>query len=192
MRLLLVQLFRNPMYKLLPEESKKMVEGEYARRRLIVWLGALSIVLVIGLVGALPSYILARARTLEMAERVKTTTLAVEASADDVALTEWLSNTSRQLLVLNPTLDTDRPSQIIITLLSERPSSVRLDFINWSKDDNGKISLTTSGTATDRQGLLFFERALKDSTKFSEVSLPLSNLAKDRNLSFQIKLIPKP
>ena len=59
------------MFKLLTEEEKYKVAHEYAVRRVIVVLFALVLVVAVGIIGLLPSYVLSNARYNEAFERTK-------------------------------------------------------------------------------------------------------------------------
>src|SRR3989344_86718 len=92
------------MFKLLTEEGRAKVLVEYNTRRIVVILCALVFVILIGIVGLLPSYVLSSARQKEVAERAK----AVEGLGreDDTAeLRSWLVQMNKKLQVLSPALD---------------------------------------------------------------------------------------
>lgn len=176
------------MFKLLTEEAKGKVMGEYRARRAVVMLLALIFVLILSLVGLFPSYVLSNARQREVSERVQI--LGENLNNTEGMVSEaWLKDVNLKLRLLSPRLDQDRPSQLISAVLSERGSGVNITTLAWTKA-NGAVTLSLSGMAQDRQALLSLESRLSASEKFSGVTLPVSNLAKDKNLIFQIKLSP--
>lgn len=178
------------MFKLLPEEEKKKVAEEYAVRRAVIIVEAFILVLVVGLVGLFPSYILSSARKNEVTERVKIMgdLTAKEGEGDPQ---KWLRNISLKLNMLSPSANPAQPSVSIKRVLDERGSGVRLMGFSWLEDGEN-IALTVSGVSQTRQLLLSFEDRLNASGYFSEVALPVSNLARDRDIAFQLKLIPTP
>ena len=105
---------------------------------------------------------------------------------DDALLQAWLEETNRKLQVLSPTLDTDRPSDFIEKILDQRVAGIIITGFSWVKVKD-KITLSASGVATSRQSLITFGNRINASKDFSEVALPISNLAKDRDIDFQIK-----
>ena len=179
------------MLKLLPEETKGRVMSEYHARRLVVILLALIFVLVVTMVGLLPSYVISHSRQNELNQQLFSSLAGVKNTADDMALSDWLKSFNLKLRLLAPKLDTDKPSQILTDILNLRGEGVSVTNLGWSKGgqrDEGE-TLSLSGIARDRQALLAFESSLEGSHKFSDVSLPVSNLAKDRDISFSIKLV---
>lgn len=174
------------MFKLLTEQASLKVSSEYAIRRMSLILLALIAVLIIGLVGLLPSFVLSGARKLELEIGVEMLNKnPINQTGSDPL--SWLSYMNTKLQILSPLLDETRPSDFINKVMEKKSLGIRLTNFAWV-DDKGQPTLSISGVAQDRQALLSFEGALKSSQYFSDVALPVSNLAKDRNISFQIKL----
>ncbi len=177
------------MYKLLPETAREKVRGEYLLRRTVVMVSALILVLVVTMVGLFPSYVLSKARQKEVSEKALFPEPTDSESADD--LDKWLADINLKLKVLSPKLDADRPSLLMLEVINVKGSGVRLTGFNWVKME-GSGTLSVTGVAQDRQSLLSFETKLKDSGQFSSVALPVSNLAKDRDINFELKLSSTP
>ena len=173
------------MFKLLTEEERRKVAHEYAIHRAIVMLLALIGVFVVGIIGLLPSYVLSNARENEALERTRIMSGSVERE-DDALLQAWLEETNRKLQVLSPTRDTDRPSDFIAKILDQRVAGIVITGFSWVKVKD-KITLSASGVASSRQSLITFGNRINALKYFSEVALPISNLAKDRDIDFQIK-----
>lgn len=173
------------MFKLLTEEERQKVAREYIVRRTVVILGILSIVLIVAVVGLMPSFTLSNARQNEVAERMKIAdNFTLE--GDEVNLQNWLVSINNKLEILSPSLDTDRPSEFIDKVLGQNRAGIVIDGFSWRKDGDS-IDLSVSGVASSRQALVAFEDSLSSSDYFSEVSLPISNLAQDRNINFQVR-----
>jgi len=51
-----------------------------------------------------------------------------------------------------------------------------------------KTNLSVSGVSANRQSLITFENRIASLSDFSEVVSPISNLAKDKDINFQIRL----
>lgn len=178
------------MYKLLPEVAREKVRREYLLRRAVVMVTAFIVVLIVTIVGLFPSYMLSKARQDEARERARLIGLA-KPSGETEELDKWLSQINLKLKTLNPKLDQDRPSLLLTQVIEKKGSGIRITRFNWVKIE-GKNELSVSGVARDRQSLLSFESRLNNSQLFSTVALPVSNLAKDRDISFEIKLTSKP
>ena len=174
------------MFKLLTEEERQKVAREYAVRRAIVTLSALILVFVVGIIGLLPSYVLSNARQHEVLERTRIMG-DVGQRGDEAELQTWFVNVNRELRVLSPKFDTDRPSNFIKQIIDEKVLGIRLTGFSWTKVKD-KITLSVGGVARDRQTLITFEDSINASGNFAEVTLPISNLAQDKDIDFQIKL----
>jgi len=176
------------MFKLLTEEGGRKVAREYAVRRAICLLLALVLVLTVGNIGLLPSYVLSNARQNEALERTRIMSNSEEGGSD-ASLQVWLGETNHKLQVLSPALDTDRPSDFIKTILDQKAAGITITGFLWVRAKD-KIALSVNGVAASRQSLVTFENRINSSKYFSEVALPISNLAKDRDIDFQIKFSP--
>lgn len=173
------------MFKLLTEEGKKKIAREYGARRAIVALFTLSLVLVVGIIGILPSYLVSSARKSEALERTR----IIQDSGvrgDEAELVEWLSRINAELQTLAPRLDTDRPSVFVEEVVGRKSAGIRIERFLWKKDKE-KVVLSINGRASDRQALIAFENQIRSSEHFSDVALPVSNLAQDRNIVFEIR-----
>jgi len=173
------------MYKLLPPETREKVKSEYLMRRAVVMVLAIILVEIVALVGLLPSYVLSKARQNEAVERGKM--LASNLGDGEEDLTLWLESLNTKLKILSPKLDNDRPAQNLSDVIKQKGAGVKLTGFTWSKVE-GKTQLAVVGVARDRQALLSFESRLNASGEFSAVTFPVSNLAKDKDISFELTL----
>lgn len=177
------------MFKLLTEEEKKKVSGEYGARRGVIIMFSLTLVLVTGLIGLLPSYVLSSARHKELAERARVLNISFESSESEHEA--WLSKINQKLRLLSPELDADRPSDFIEKVIEERGTGISISRFSWNKTDDGTV-LSVDGVAATRQDLIAFEARISGSGHFSGVVLPVSDLARDRDIDFSITFSPMP
>jgi hypothetical protein len=178
------------MYKLLPEEERMKVAGEYYRRRWVVGILVFIVVIIISMVGLFPSYVLSSARQREVAERIRGMG-GPGLDEDGAELRSWLTDLNQKLRLLSPKLDKDKTSPILEEVITRKVAGVRITRFDWNKDGE-TTTLMVSGTASDRQALIAFEGSLNASGRFGTVSLPVSNLARDKDIGFQVKLSLKP
>ena len=174
------------MFKLLTEEAFQKVSQEYSRRRAILILIATALVLAVTIIGLLPSYVLSTIRSREVEERSRITD-SMKSKGDEAELDAWLTKTNLLLQTLSPKLDVDRPSELIEEVIGEKIDGVYLTSFSWAKDE-GKSEMFVRGIAKDRQSLLTFKERLNTSGNFSTVTLPISELASDKDIDFQINL----
>ncbi|MFZ2484549.1 MAG: PilN domain-containing protein [Minisyncoccia bacterium] len=173
------------MFKLLTEEERQKVVREYVIHRAVVILSVFVVVLAASLIGILPSYLLSNARKSDVLERTRIMGISRQ-NGDTSDLETWLSKINYKLKILSPGLDVDRPSDFIDKVLEEKLGGISVNGLSWSKE-GGEVTLSISGMATDRQTLINFQDRIENSEYFSKATLPISNLAKDRDIDFQIK-----
>ena len=174
------------MFKLLTENQNKKVRKEYFARRTIVIFFAFIVMLVVSLVGMLPSYLLTNTRQIEAEERYRIIeeTGYIESEAISQA---WLDDLKLKLRTLAPNLDKDRPSHFVDMVLESQVTGVRIIGISLEHNEN-KLNIMVEGVAATRQALVSFRESLEESSVFAGVTLPISDLAKDSNIEFQIEL----
>jgi hypothetical protein len=176
------------MYKLLTEEQKKNVAEEYALRRTALLLWTVISLSVIAMVGFFPSYILSQARHREVAERLQIMG-DLGLSAEDQELKEWVTDFNLKQKTLSAQGESDHPAFLIEEVVAARTSGIRLTSFEWKKEE-GRPVLAVAGIARDRQALVAFEASLNAHNRFGEVALPIANLARDKDIGFQVRLSP--
>ena len=176
------------MFKLLTEEESQKVAQEYVLHRVVIMLLVLITVLIIGVIGLLPSYVLSSARQNEVTERVRIAN-SFDQRGDESDLRVWLTDINSKLRVLSPKFDTDQPLDFIEKILDQKIANIRITGLSWIKAGSG-VTYSVSGIASDRQALVSFQDRINACSCFSVVSLLISNLAKNKDIDFQIKFSP--
>lgn len=173
------------MINLLPPEGKKGVLKNY-------WLRVVSIYFILCgtaffITGALllPTYFYILYQTQALG------TVIVEEDVVSLKQIETDINTANQistLLVSTPT--TVRDSDILTEVLAFSDGLAEIGSINIKKDGRKISEIVVNGVAYDRSTLVAFRDRAEQHQFFKEVNLPLSNLAKDQNISFSLTLEP--
>lgn len=171
------------MINLIPQSAKKQIVVEYWLRVLTIWLILLSIVAVVGGALMFPVYVLVKTQTDVYRE-------SANAAIQKIAVFENVSadlvQSSQQAKIV---LDTSReaPLSNYLSLFSalETETLVLSGFIvNRDKEGVGQVRLT--GTALNRQALADFRDQLLALEEVEKVDFPISNLAKDKDISFDM------
>ncbi|MBI2640412.1 MAG: hypothetical protein HYW91_00825 [Candidatus Sungbacteria bacterium] len=173
---------------LLPQEEKRLVRLEEARRIIRFFAGGLISVLFIGSALLAPSFL---PLFLERRELERSLQLEKEAGqALNVAeATARLRAFKSALFSIKAFVQTPpRASEILEDLF--RQSRDGITIVNITIKKGGDVILT--GTAESRDNLLRFEKNLRDSGKFQEISSPLSNIIRETNINFTMKGKLKP
>lgn len=174
------------MFKLLTDEARRKVSHEYALRRAMLAIAGLSVVLVVGIVALVPSYVISLAHINAAKER----TIALqnsptrEKSKELVASLEGINLKLKTLAPGTP----DMPYEYFLKVIDVKPKGVKLNNFSWLKDKKS-VTISIQGTANSRQDLLDFENRLNSSGNFSKAILPVSNFAKDKDIDFDLSLL---
>ncbi len=173
------------MINLLPPNAKKDLRREYWFRVLSVWLFIWSIALFAGAIAMLPVQVLISTQT-DVSE--KETVSANEKVTDYANLSKALVQSS---LKAKQVLD-----QGLVPPLSDYISrfqnlaglNIQINSINISRGKEGINPVSINGIANNRQALASFRDSLLVLDEVSEVDLPISNLAKDKDIDFNLTI----
>ena len=174
------------MFNLLPENLKEKIKSEY-RLRLLITIFALVIFLqVFFLVTLLPSWIISDYKesiTSSQLSEMKQTALYKD--ADSVVANIISINT--KLNFIN-TLDYPKVTNYIKVIVSNKSRSVHINRLSYAPAAKNTIAIALGGVSDSREALVVFIKNLKNSGSFKTADLPISDLAKEKNLDFSINL----
>lgn len=178
------------MINLLPTEKIVAFKAEYRRRRVMV-LAALSLAwFIVMAFSVFALYIFARSerqlaedRLAEKQERLNGT------EAGEV--NRQLSRLSDELAVIKRG-ESSRvlPVSFLQKVLAVKPAALRLTSLTFAKglEAGSESSIELLGVAGTRHDLLAFLDSLRAEKTFAAVDSPVSNLIKENNVDFKIKL----
>jgi Tfp pilus assembly protein PilN len=173
------------MTNLLPNSEKHSIQKEYQSRILVVVLCFFIIEILIATGFLLPTYFLAASKEREAADRIAV--LKKSMLSDDV-MRSILTTTNQKLKLLNT--DEGKPSiqEIFARAAGKKVSGVSILSLDYALRSGQGGEVVLQGIAESREELVAFKKGLEQDTLFSEVVLPVSDLAKDHNVSFSITL----
>ncbi len=174
------------MINLIPPAAKKKIIVEYWLRVLSVWCMLLAAALVAAICIMLPPYVL-----------INSQVSVYKASADEAArkiadyeeVSTMLVRASTQARMVIDESESELISEYLSTVESLEKPGIVLSEIRVARSATGFEPLFVAGVATDRQSLAAFRDRLLELETVSEVDLPLSNLAKDRDISFSLSAV---
>jgi Tfp pilus assembly protein PilN len=171
---------------LLPERDKKKIKKEYLLRLLSVSLLFFSITIFLNLLLLLPLYYLSNNKINTAKERISFLESYLQ-KKEESGLASVLSPTNEKIDALN-SLEVFRVDKSIESILSKKNSSIKINKITLRSETDEKKTLSIKGEASSRDNLISFSESLKAINQFTNVELPLSNLAKNINVDFNIKI----
>lgn len=169
------------MINLIPSAAKKSITTEYWLRVVTSWFLVWSAALVVGVFALVPSYVLINIQVSVYEESAK---MAQESIDNFQAVSKELVASSRQAgLVMN---DVERPVLYDYVTLFEslQNSGIVISEVRLMRSTEGVDPVYVAGEAKDRESLAAFRDRILSQPTVKEVDLPISNLAKDRDIQF--------
>jgi len=181
------------MINLIPPAAKKKIVIEYWTRVLTVWLATAAAVLMIASVFLLPSYVLLHTQIAIYAEGSEQR--LVEVTEYNTSVAELISASNQARLWLDQKNYTDLLPVINLIENIANPS-IRLESYHLERSDTNQLEpIIITGRASTREALADFRESLLSHADIETAVLPLSNLVRDRDISFSITVTltkPKP
>lgn len=172
------------MINLLPPSARKQIKLEYWTRVLTVWMVMISCGLFIIAALTFPTKVLLLALS---------STLSSEMGKvkDQQQVFKELDNEVAQINALIKHLDTSKEPNFLSNLIYELDTlalpDVKLTQFNVVESVDGVVeSVNLVGFADTRTGLSEFRDRLEASVHFEAVLLPISNLTKDKDITFSL------
>ena len=175
------------MFNLLPDNLKKKIKTEYKLRRLTVLLAFIIFLQISLLIFIFPSWIISVFREKEaILERDMMNQSLLSQNTNSAGLT--IAGINAKLNIISNTTEYLKVVPIVNTILSNKTESIHLNGLSYTSINASTSALTIQGVSTTRQSLVSFVKSLEKSGVFKKVNLPVSNLAKDKNINFFIDL----
>lgn len=171
------------MINLIPQFAKKKITHEYWLRVVTAWFFLWGLSLLIAITLLFPAYIFTTTQLNVNAESARS---AEESVADFENLSKELEKASLQAQYVIENSRLTRAHQYINLFESLEGDSISVAEVNFVKDTKGVQPISLKGTAVDRESLAAFRDRLLAEEAVSQVDLPISNLAKDKDIDFSI------
>ncbi len=184
-------------YILLPAQERHALRREYRLRLAIVCFFFFSLAMVLGITSMLPSYALTYNQENEAVAAQDALTKSRTASGADKVEKDLLlyQSIAEKIIAEDDKVD---DVDIIQKILGDQKKGITLGWFQINhvlstSTQNSKIGTTTAevvfqGKALTRDSLLQFENALENDPWFGAIELPLSDLAKSKDIDFNFKL----
>ncbi len=177
---------------LLPDTEKNLLKKGLLLRFAVLVAIMVTIALVINFVALAPAYILARVKLLDAVSKPELADGEVAETSPDLLL-GLPTEISAKLKIMEANIPKQTLVEIFDGVGKVMPEGVMVSSVSFSdhvgpSEKNSK-KIDIAGVALDRKSLIDFSEALKTISFITSVDLPVSNLAKDRNLPFTIKIV---
>ncbi|MEK7462014.1 MAG: hypothetical protein AAB618_00345 [Patescibacteria group bacterium] len=173
------------MINLIPFEAKKHLVHEYWLRSVTVWFFLWSFVLLLGIVILIPSYVLINLQVKAYTASAET---ADEKNASFENVAKELERASQTAVALSDRFAHPSMTEYVSLFRGFESNSLRITQISLRRDETGIKEVKVAGTAEDRRTLAAFRTRMLDDERIETVDLPISNLAKDRDIPFDLSI----
>ena len=173
------------MINLIPPTARKKVLTEYWVRATSVWLLIFSVSCLAVSVFLLPVYVLVNSQIdiyASSAHEASSKITEFDASASTIVA---VNNKKKKLFTLK---QNKQFSEIISVLDSTHGKEILIEGMEFKRQGPSINTLLLNGYATDRKSLADFRDALMSIPNAKEVDLPISNLAKDKDIRYSITI----
>jgi len=171
------------MINLIPTNAKKGIVKEYWTRVFSVWFSTWSVALLLSAFIMVPAYVLIYSQAAVFEESAA---FASEKIANYQDVSEQLIQSSQEAQFVITNTQEVTFSDYISLFQELRGSEISLSQISINRTSNGIEPIQISGVAEDRQSLAAFRERLLAEEQIIEANLPISNLARDRDIQFSI------
>ena len=100
-----------------------------------------------------------------------------------------MKETQQKLEILSSEREQASLRTVFDTAINYKPSTIILTGLVYQKESEDKATFTISGVADSREDLLVFSVNLERDVLFDDVELPVSNLAKDKDIKFTLTIV---
>lgn len=175
------------MINLIPPDARRRVKQEYWIRVVSVWMMLIATALLMVALLRVPVYVLVKSQLEAFSDTYE------QATSDDLefkASEDAIKDANHVGSLLAVTEGSLRFSEVLAAIDSLAGSEIVITSYALTRTDGQVSGITVVGQADTRFALAAFKDALEASDYFESAALPLSNLAKDRDIPFNIVITP--
>jgi hypothetical protein len=175
------------MFNLLPETFKEKIKKEYKFRRLCVVFAFIILLQISFLIFLGPSWLISAYKESDL--KMELDTKNISSAISDINATAYIiKSTNAKLTIINSTMTYFPFSPSMNAILASKNSSIHLNELIYASTGSSTANISVHGISNTRDALVTFVKSLKESNIFKSVDLPVSNLAKNKDIDFSITM----
>ena len=177
------------MANLITEKQKKALKLDYRIRLCAVILFMICLLGFFILAYVVPYYVSLDKKDLKVAEQFKSVIGVENKENIGESASQVVARTVEELKVVGLYYQkSTSPSVYFSKVIQNKNSSVRIMSLSFNLGLDGQSKLLVGGIAQSREGLVSFIEDLKVKAGFASVESPISDFAKDRDISFTLNI----
>lgn len=174
------------MFNLLPNLFKDEIKAEYNLRKWIVLLSLVLFLQISFLALTISIWTIFLDKETEASNQVKKENeVMLSQSTNDIL--KVINATNQKITIIDKTMFSPEILPIYDTIISQKTTGISLREFNYNSSAT-ESTLSLKGLADTRETLVSFVKKLQDLKVFSNVDLPVSNLAKQKDIEFNIDI----
>jgi hypothetical protein len=175
------------MANLLTPEYKKDLRKRDLLKVSYVYLIGLGVIFLLAAIFLVPSFLLAGSKRLTARENLELISASIS-SRESAEFGRLLEETNTKIGVLKENVEGLTGYSVIAEIVSAKPDSVSLNSFAFNlTSDSAEVQV--DGFALSRDGLLAFVENLEGISGVGSVDLPISTLARDREIDFGLAVV---
>lgn len=171
------------MINLIPPVVRKNIITEYWVRVVSIWLFIVAVAATAVVFLSLPVYVLVSSKVDVYAQSAAAATERVteyDLSAGALVRANVMAQRVYELR------EVEKFSSLIAAIETLQGNDIQIDGFELAREKGALAPVLVNGRATTRQALSDFRETLLSQETISEVVLPISNLAKDKDIQFSV------
>lgn len=175
------------MANLIPPDAKRELKIQYWIRVATVWCVLVGVAFLVAAAVNAPAFVLVQSQLGAFSGEYN---LAKEQADAFTKAQEKINEANSLVALLTSQGTTTSLMQVSDILDTISGNEVEITAIRFEKTAEAITAIAVSGVADTRLALATFSDDLESHPLFAEAEVPISNLAKDRDISFNISIIP--
>lgn len=171
------------MINLIPNQAKKSVTLEYWLRVATSWFVLWAVALIIGICVLVPTYVLINIQVSVYEESARA---AEDSVANYGSVSKDLITASKQARVIVDDSNKTSIHDYVNLFEGLTGNGITLSEVSLNRSAEGIAPVSVAGKAVDRESLAAFRDRLLNEASIASVDLPISNLAKDKDIQFNL------
>lgn len=178
------------MNNFLPNLEKKELRKEYLLRLIIVACGGIFVVTFSAIIFLLPAYISSKALRTQAQQAFNT--IAQKGVTIETQETEAKVKSLNELLDrFSDGIQRPKPTDTLKFIESIRVPGVALSTVEFTYAASSTMEIRIIGEAVTRDALITYKKKIEGSGIAQKIDLPVSDLAKSKDIAFTIKITTK-
>lgn len=176
------------MINLIPPSAKKSITREYWLRVISVWFVGMTVALLAGIVIMVPAYVLIG---LQVSASENSSREASQKIAGYESVSKDLDYANQQARAIIDNFRFLPMSDYVHMVRAHENAEVVVSEVRVNRAKEGFGPVSVVGEASNRQALATFRDRLLAEPEVESVDLPISNLAKDKDIQFTLSVVVK-